>query len=48
MLSRFINCNKLTPPMGGVDNGGAICVGAGRYKKTLHLHLNFTVNLKLL
>ena len=33
---------------GAIDNGGGYtCVGAGVYAKSLYIHLNFAVNLKL-
>lgn len=48
----FINCDKCTTLVGDVDNGGsweAVCVGGQEvYRKLLYLHLNFSVNLKLL
>ena len=45
---RFINRNKCTT-VGGVDLGEAMHTkGQGVYGKSLHLPLNFAVNLKLL
>lgn len=44
--SRFINCNTCTTLMGDVDGGEAMYVSRkGMYEKSLHLYLNFTVNL---
>lgn len=47
--TRFIYCNKCTALEGEVDTmRGYACVGQGECGKSLHLLLNFAVNLKLL
>ena len=47
--SRFINCNKCTTLVGDVDGGEAMYVTRkGIYEKSLHLYLNFAVNLNRL
>ena len=46
---RFINRNYCTVLWSDVDNGGGYaCTGQGVYGKSLHLPLNFIVDLNLL
>lgn len=46
---RFISFNKCITLVGDVDNGrDYACLGSGDYRKSLHLLINITVDLKLL
>lgn len=46
LLSTIVN--KYAAPLGDVDNGGnSACVGSKDIWKSLHLPINFAVNLKL-
>ena len=49
MSSGFIDCNQCTTLVRDADNRVAfVCLGAGRYGKSLNLPLNFAVTLKML
>lgn len=43
---RFIASNKCTSLAGDVHGGGCYCMEQGMFGKSLHLPLNFVLNLK--
>ena len=46
---KFTSVNKCTSLVKDVSNeGGFVCLGSGKYEKSLYLFLNFAVDLKLL